>query len=69
MAPQDKPDRETRREDSSFSEEKEAKRLLFLAAAERSLPWPRSWEPRRNKSLLLPPFFRKEDLPSLLMRG
>jgi hypothetical protein len=51
-------------QDSSFSEEKDAKRLLFLAPAERSRPipealGPRTWEWQRIKSLLVL-FFRKE---------
>jgi hypothetical protein len=62
------PHSEIRKEESSFSEEKEAKRLLFLAPAERCGPLPRSWELLRNKSLLLL-FFRKEGLPSLLTRS
>jgi hypothetical protein len=43
-----------------FSEEKKQKTFV-PAPADRSRPWPRSWERRRNKSLLLL-FFRKEGL-------
>jgi hypothetical protein len=43
------PHSEIRKEESSFSEEKEAKRLLFLAPAERCGPLPRSWELLRIK--------------------
>jgi hypothetical protein len=56
-----------RKKESSFSEEKEAKRLLFLTQAARSRPWPRTLAQRRNKSLLLL-FFRKEVLSFLLRR-
>jgi hypothetical protein len=43
---------------SSFLK-KRSKKLLFLGAAARSRPWPRSWNLRRHKSLLVL-FFRKE---------
>jgi hypothetical protein len=51
------------KEESSFSEEKEAKRLLFLRFADRYEPWPPTFVQLRNKSFLLH-FFKKEGLAS-----
>jgi hypothetical protein len=60
------PRSESAKEDPSFPEEKEAKRLLCLVFAEwsRAIPegvWPRLLQQRENKSLLLLSF-RKEEL-------
>jgi hypothetical protein len=52
------------KEDSSFSEEKEAKRLLCPGLADRFGPLPpHSVQPRNKGFLLL--FFKKEGLASL----
>jgi hypothetical protein len=47
------------KKESSFSEEKEAKRLLFLGRSRKLICYGVSWEQLRNKSLLVL-FFRKE---------
>jgi hypothetical protein len=51
-----------------FSEEKKQKTFIS-GGAERSGPWPRSWERQMKKGFLVragraPPFFRKERLSS-----